>query len=278
MPESRRKMTFSGILKLLILCAGACVMLYPFVYMILSSFKFNAEIIKSPPTFFPEKFTWSNYGKVFLENRFGRFFFNSVWLTVLKTSVILYSSAFFGYAFAKLRFRGKELLFLFVLATMMIPWPVTIVPQYQLMTWLGWVGEYTSLIIPSLFSTFGIYMMRQYMAAVPDELIEAARIDSAGEFTIFHRIVLPDVTAALSALGIFQFLWVWDEYLWPFLMLQNMDRYTLPVGLSLFNGQYFNDNGGIFAAATISVMPVIFVYLLFQHQFVEGIALTGIKG
>ena len=278
MPESRRKITFSLILKLLILCAGACVMLYPFAYMILSSFKFNSEIIRNPPTFFPETFTWDNYFKVFKENRFGRFFVNSVWLTVFKTFLILYSSAFFGYVFAKLHFRGKEPLFVFVLATMMIPWPVTLVPQYQLMGWLGWVGEYTSLIIPSMFSTFGIFMMRQYMSAVPDELIEAARIDSAGEFTIFHQIVLPDVTAALSALGIFQFLWVWDEYLWPFLMLQSMDKYTLPVGLSLFNGQYYNDNGGIFAAATISVMPVIFVYLLFQRQFVEGIALTGIKG
>lgn len=278
MPESRGKITFSGILKLLILCAGACAMLYPFVFMILSSFKNNAEIIRNPPTFIPEVFTWDNYRKVFEENRFGRFFFNSVWLTCLKTSIILYSSAYFGYVFAKLRFRGKEALFLFVLATMMIPWPVTIVPQYQLMGWLGWVGEYTSLIIPSLFSTFGIFMMRQYMAAVPDELIEAARIDSAGEFTIFHRIVLPDVIPAVSALGIFQFLWVWDDYLWPFLMMQSMDRYTLPVGLSLFNGQYYNDNGGIFAAATISVLPVILVYLLFQRQFVEGIALTGIKG
>ena len=275
-----RKQRFSpaAALRLLILLLGACVMLYPFVYMILSSFKFNPEILRTPPTFFPENFTTDNYGKVFFENRFGRFFFNSVWLTLVKTAIILYSSAFFGYVFSKLRFRWKEALFLFVLATMMIPWPVTIVPQYQLMCWLGWVGEYTSLIVPSLFSTFGIYMMRQYMSAVPDELVEAARIDSAGEFTIFHRIVLPDVTAALSALGIFQFLWAWDEYLWPFLMLQSMDRYTLPVGLSLFNGQYFNDNGGIFAAATISVLPVILVYLLFQRQFVEGIALTGIKG
>ena len=278
MHESRQKALLTGSIRLLILCIGACVMLYPFIYMILSSFKLNAEIIRTPPTFFPETFTWSNYGKVFLENRFGRFFFNSIWLTVVKTTLILYSSAFFGYVFSTLSFRGKDALFLFVLATMMIPWPVTIVPQYQLMTWFGWVGEYTSLIIPSLFSTFGIYMMRQYMAAVPDELVEAARIDGAGEFTIFHRIVMPDVTAALSALGIFQFLWVWDDYLWPFLMLQSMDRYTLPVGLSLFNGQYFNDNGGIFAAATISVMPVIIVYLLFQRQFVEGIAITGIKG
>ena len=278
MRKPARFLSVSGVLRFLFLCAGACAMLYPFAFMILSSFKFNYEIVKSPPTFIPEAFTLSNYDKVFLENRFGRFFLNSVWLTLAKTSVILYSSAFFGYVFSKLRFRGKEALFLFVLSTMMIPWPVTLVPQYQLMGWFGWVGDYTSLIVPSMFSTFGIYMMRQYMAAVPDELVEAARIDGAGEFSIFHRIMLPDVTAALSALGIFQFLWVWDDYLWPFLMLQKVDKYTLPIGLSLFNGQYFSDNGGIFAAATISVMPVIFVYLLFQRQFVEGIALTGIKG
>ena len=257
---------------------GQVVMFYPFAYMILSSFKFNPEIVQMPPTFFPETPTLSNYSLVLNENHFGRFFFNSVWLTVLKTGIILYSSALFGYVFAKIPFKGKEALFLFVLATMMIPWPVTIVPLYQLMSWLGWVGKYTSLIIPSMFSTFGIYMMRQFMGSIPNELIEAAQIDGAGEFTTFHKIVVPNMGAALSALGIFQFLWVWDDYLWPFLMLQDMSKYTLPVGLSLFNGQYFSNNGGIFAAASISVIPVILVYLMLQKQFIEGIAVTGIKG
>lgn len=273
-----KKPVYWNVLILLVLCIGALVMLYPFLYMILSSFKFNQEIIRLPPTFLPAAPTLSNYQLVLNENHFARFFLNSVWLTLAKTSIILYSSVFFGYVFSKIHFRGREALFLFVLATMMIPWPVTLVPQYQLMTWFGWVGEYASLIVPSMFSTFGIYMMRQFIGSIPNDLIEAARMDGAGEFTVFHKIVLPNVSAALSALGIFQFLWVWDDYLWPFLMLQSMSKYTLPVGLSLFNGQYFNNNGGIFAAASISVVPVIIVYLMFQKQFIEGIAVTGIKG
>lgn len=273
-----KKRKRSGLWTALILTLLGLIVIYPFVYMVLGSFKPNEEIVRTPPTFFPGQFTLSHYVMVFKENQFGRFFVNSVGLAVMKTAAILYTSVFFGYVFAKIRFRGREALFLFVLATMMIPWPVTLAPMYQMMTWFGWVGTYWSLLIPSLFSTFGIFMMRQFMATLPDELIEAARIDGAGEFTIFHFVMLPNMTAALSALGIFQFLWVWDDYLWPFLMLQTMDSYTLPVGLSLFNGQYFSDHGGVFAAASIAVVPVIVVYLLFQRQFIEGIALTGIKG
>lgn len=246
--------------------------------MILSSFKENQEIIRIPPTFLPEKPTFEHYQLVLGEKNFGLFFWNSLWLTIVRTSIVLYSGAFFGYVFSKLRFHGKEALFLFILATMMVPWPVTIVPQYQMMSWFGWVGKYSSIIIPSLFSTFSIYMMRQFIDAIPNELIEAGVVDGAGQFSIFHFIILPNLTAAISALGIFQFLWAWDDYLWPFLMLQNMKMYTLPVGLSLFNGQYFNDNGGIFAASSVAVLPVMIVYLMFQNQLTEGIAATGIKG
>ena len=268
----------SDIFMVIFLCLGSAIMLYPFIYMILSSFKENQEIIRIPPTFLPEKPTFERYQLVLGEKNFGLFFWNSLWLTIVRTSIVLYSGAFFGYVFSKLRFRGKEALFLFILATMMVPWPVTIVPQYQMMSWFGWVGKYSSIIIPSLFSTFSIYMMRQFIDAIPNELIEAGVVDGAGQFSIFHFIILPNLTAAISALGIFQFLWAWDDYLWPFLMLQNMKMYTLPVGLSLFNGQYFNDNGGIFAASSVAVLPVMIVYLMFQNQLTEGIAATGIKG
>lgn len=268
----------SDIFMVIFLCLGSAIMLYPFIYMILSSFKENQEIIRIPPTFLPEKPTFEHYQLVLGEKNFGLFFWNSLWLTIVRTSIVLYSGAFFGYVFSKLRFRGKEALFLFILATMMVPWPVTIVPQYQMMSWFGWVGKYSSIIIPSLFSTFSIYMMRQFIDAIPNELIEAGVGDGAGQFSIFHFIILPNLTAAISALGIFQFLWAWDDYLWPFLMLQNMKMYTLPVGLSLFNGQYFNDNGGIFAASSVAVLPVMIVYLMFQNQLTEGIAATGIKG
>ena len=268
----------SDIFMVIFLCLGSAIMLYPFIYMILSSFKENQEIIRIPPTFLPEKPTFEHYQLVLGEKNFGLFFWNSLWLTIVRTSIVLYSGAFFGYVFSKLRFRGKEALFLFILATMMVPWPVTIVPQYQMMSWFGWVGKYSSIIIPSLFSTFSIYMMRQFIDAIPNELIEAGVVDGAGQFSVLRFILLPTLTAAISALGIFQFLWAWDDYLWPFLMLQNMKMYTLPVGLSLFNGQYFNDNGGIFAASSVAVLPVMIVYLMFQNQLTEGIAATGIKG
>jgi len=180
--------------------------------------------------------------------------------------------------FCKLEFKGRDALFMCVLATMMIPWPVTITPMYQMMTWFKWVDTWTALIVPSAINTFGVFMMRQFMDSIPNDLLEAARIDGAGEFRIFHTIMLPNLTASISALGIFQFLGVWDDYLWPFLMLNDSKMYTLPIGLSLFNGQYAADNGSIFASATVAVIPVIIVYLMFQKRFVEGIAMTGLKG
>lgn len=274
----KRKVNIPNVIIILVLIIGMVFMVYPFLYMILSSFKFNKEIVRIPPTFFPEEFTWDNYSLVFEKFNFGVFFKNSMFLTILKTAIILYTSALFGYVFAKIEFRGREVIFMFLLATMMIPWPVTLAPTYQMMVWFKWTGTYWSLIIPSMLSTFGIFLLRQNMSTVPNDLIHAARIDGAGEFTCFHTIVLPNVTATLSALGIFQFLWVWDDYLWPFLMIQKKNMYTLPVGLSLFNGQYYSNHGGVLAGATISVVPVVIVYLIFQKRFIEGIAMTGMKG
>lgn len=263
---------------LLILFIFSVAMLYPFLYMLLGSFKTNAEILLQPPTFFPQTAILTNYETVLAKNAFGQYFGNSLFITVIKTAIVLYSSAFFGYVFSKISFRFKEGIFLLVLSTMMIPWPVTLTPLYQMMSTLRWVGTWWSLIVPSAFSTFGIFMMRQFMRGVPDDLMEAARIDGAGEYRVFHQIMMPNITPALSALGIFQFLWTWDDYLWPFLMISDKKMYTLPIALSLYNGQYSADNGGIFASASIAAVPVIIVYLLFQRRFVEGITMTGLKG
>ncbi len=265
-------------LLLLILLVFSVAMLYPFLYMLLGSLKTNAEILVLPPTFFPETAILTNYETVLAKNAFGRYFGNSLFITLVKTAIVLYSSAFFGYVFSKISFRFKEGIFLLVLSTMMIPWPVTLTPLYQMMSNFRWVGTWWSLIVPSAFSTFGIFMMRQFMRGVPDDLMEAARIDGAGEYRVFHQIMMPNITPALSALGIFQFLWTWDDYLWPFLMISDKKMYTLPIALSLYNGQYSADNGGIFASASIAAVPVIIVYLLFQRRFVEGITMTGLKG
>jgi len=273
-----KKISVSKIFIYLILTVFGFLMVYPFLSLTLGSFKTNAEIMQMPPTFFPENATMANYENVLSKNNFGQYFMNSLGVAVLKTSLTLYTSALFGYVFCKLEFRGRNALFMVVLATMMIPWPVTITPMYQMMTWFKWVDTWTALIVPSAINTFGVFMMRQFMDSIPNDLLEAARIDGAGEFRIFHTIMLPNLTASSSARCIFHFRCVLDDYLWPSLMLVDSKVYTLPIGLNLFNGQYAADNGSIFASATVAVIPVIIVYLMFQKRFVEGIAMTGLKG
>ncbi|MDR1947783.1 MAG: carbohydrate ABC transporter permease [Spirochaetaceae bacterium] len=203
---------------------------------------------------------------------------NSIFLALIKTMIILYTSAIAGYTISKIDFRYNKAVFIFVLSTMMIPWPVVIIPQYQEMVWFRWVGKYASLILPALFSGFGIFLMKQFIDSIPRELMEAARCDGATEYGIFHRIVLPNIGPALSALAILQFLWVWDDFLWPTLMINRANKFTLPLALRALQGQHFSDFGPIFAGAAISVVPVLLVYIIFQRQFVEGITMTGIRG
>jgi ABC-type glycerol-3-phosphate transport system permease component len=255
----------------------AILMLLPFFWMITSSFKPFAEIYAIPSTLFPQKPTLENY---FTMNKAADVlvgYRNSIWLSVVKTVIVLYSSAIAGYVISKIPFRFNKAAFVFVLSTMMIPWPVVIIPQYQEMVWFRWVGKYAALIIPSLFSSFGIFLMKQFIDGIPNELMEASRCDGATEYGIFHQVVLPNLGSAISALAIFQFLWIWDDFLWPFLMINRAEKYTLPLVLRALQGQYFNDYGPMFAGAVISVLPVLIIYIIFQRRFVEGITMTGIK-
>lgn len=260
-----------------ILVAGAVIFLMPFIWMLLSAFKNNAEIRSSVPTFWPKDFTVQNFVKVWGDSQFYRFFLNSFYLATVKTAIILYTSAITGYVFSKMEFRHKEKIFLAVLCTMMIPWPVTIVPMYREMAAFGWIDSYNSLILTGLFSSFGIFMMRQNISAIPGDLIDAARIDGARELGIFHRIVVPNSLPAFSALGIFTFLGEWDNFTWPMLMINSQSKMTLPLGLALFTGRFSQDYGAIMAGTAIAVVPVVIIYLIFQKQFIEGITMTGIK-
>lgn len=263
---------------LLALSLGAVVIVVPFAWMLLSSFKPNAEIVQLPPTFVPDRPTFANYVRVWTEIAFGRYMWNSLWLATVKTLLVLYTSALAGYLFAIYEFRGKRLLFGLVLATMMVPWPVTIIAQYQQMLWFGWVGSYAALIVPALMNSFGIFMMRQFISALPRDLIDAARVDGASEFGIFHRIVLPLSRAAASALAVFVFLWSWDDFLWPYLMLLDDADYVLPIGVALLQGRYEVDFGAVFAGMSLSIVPVVIVYVFLQRSFIEGIAFSGLKG
>jgi multiple sugar transport system permease protein/raffinose/stachyose/melibiose transport system permease protein len=260
-----------------LLVVGA-VTVFPFVWMVLSAFKSNAEIAGLDQTLLPRTWTFENF--VSMQENFDvvRLFGNSVLLAVAITAVAIYTSALSGFVLTKYRFRGRTAIFAFVLGTMMIPWAVTIIPRYTMFTGAGLQDNYLSLIIPAALSGFGIFMMRQSMDAVPDEVLEAARMDGASEVYTFHRIVLPMSVNAISALAIFQFLWVWEDYLWPYLMLNNPDLQVLAVGLTTFSGRFATDYGGLFAATTISILPVIVVYVIFQRRFIAGAAAAAVKG
>lgn len=260
----------------LLLVAG--FMLFPFVWMLLSSLKTTAEITRIPPTFFPNDITNIENFKVVLQKyNFGTFFKNSIYYAVLKSAIVLYVSCIVGYVLAKFRFRGRQAVFLMILATMMVPWPATLIPNYQMMVWLNWLDKDISILYSGLTSAYGVFLMRQFSFSIPDSLLEAARLDGAGELRIFHRIALPLMTNGIGALAIMTFLWEWDNYLWPYLMLSSPEKYTLPIGLAMTQGQFVANYGPMFAGITISVLPVVAVYLLFQRSFIQGIALGGVK-
>lgn len=264
-------------IRYVILSCLALVAVIPFLWMLLSSFKSNVEISAAHPSFWPAAFTLENYRVVFTRFNFLRFFANSLLVSTLKTAIIVYTSTVAGYVFAKYRFRGKEAVFALVLGTMMIPWPVTIIPMYDIMSRLHWTNSYVSLVVPAALSSFGIFMMRQFVAGIPDALIEAVRIDGGNEFYILHRIVLPLCINAIAAISIFHFLWAWEDFLWPYLMINDEAWQLLPIALKNFNGRYYTDFGGLFAATALSILPVLCVYFAFQKQFIAGVAMSGIK-
>lgn len=256
----------------IILILFALVTVIPFVWMFISSFATNGDIVSISDNLFPKPSTLDNYRNIQTTFNFMRFFSNSLFISVVKTGIVLYTSAVGGYIFSKLRYRGRKFLFGMILSTMMIPWAVTIIPQYEMMVNFGLLDSYWALILPGLVNGFGVFMLKQSMDDIPDEIIEAAKVDGAGDFRIFHQIVLPLSRNALSAIGIFVFLWNWEDYLWPFLMINTQEKQVLAVGLKLFNGQYGTDYGGLFAATTVAIVPVLVVYIFFQKCFIEGLA------
>lgn len=261
-----------------VLCFAGIITVLPFVWMVLSSFKTNGEIEALNQTLIPLKPTLDNYLNLQSNFDFLRYFTNSIVIAVAVTLIVVYTSCICGYVLGKYKFRGKNLIFGIVMMTMMVPWSVTIIPRYTMFVKAGLLDSYLALILPTMFSGFGIFMMKQNMEGIPDELIEAARLDGANEFQIFHQLVFPLCKNGISAIAIFQFLWVWEDYLWPYLMMDSETKQLLAVGLTLFNGRYSTDYGGLFAATAISILPVIIVYVIFQKRFIAGVAAGAVKG
>ncbi|MGB7981396.1 MAG: carbohydrate ABC transporter permease [Candidatus Nanopelagicales bacterium] len=262
----------------LLLGVGLILVTSPFVWMALSSVKGEGEIRRVPPTWWPEAPTLDNFRDLFDRLDFAQFFTNSAVVATAVTVGNLVFCSMLGYVLAKFDFAGKKYLFWLVMGTLMIPGMVTLVPLFVLVANMGLVNTYAGLILPFLAAPFGVFLMRQFFLAMPDELIDAARVDGAGEFRIFAQVVMPLARPALATLAILTFLGSWNNFLWPLVVATTEDKYTLPVALALYStGQNQTDYGLLLAGAVVVVVPVLIVFLLLQRYFVQGVAMTGIK-
>jgi len=264
----------------LILIPISLINLLPFIWMIFGSFKTGAEIRQIPPTFFPKQFTFDNYRTVLSEPDLPLLIFyrNSAIIAFANVVQVLFTSSLFGYIFAKFEFRGRKILFWFILATMMIPAQITMIPGYLILAKLGLINSLWALIIPSAIDAFGIFMFHQFAHSIPNELLDAARVDGASEFHIYLRIVLPQFGPALATFGMLTFMFNWNAYLWPLIVLTEQKVRTLPIILTWYSTRMGNKYHLTMAAAVLVMLPVLLVFTLVQRWIVEGITLSGMKG
>jgi multiple sugar transport system permease protein len=261
-----------------LLIALAVTMLLPFLWMLSASLKLDKDVFRFPIEWIPAEPHWDNYVKIWTQVPFLTFFANTTKLTVIITLLQLFTSSFAGYAFAKLRFKGRDIIFLAYVASIAIPWQSYMVPQFIMMRRLGLVDTHLSLILLQAFTAFGVFLMRQFFVSIPNDIIDAARIDGLSEYGIYFRIMLPLSRPALATLTIFTAVFVWNDFMGPLIYLNSQSLKTIQLGLRMFVMQYSANYALIMAASLVSVIPVMILFLVFQRFFVEGIATTGIKG
>jgi ABC-type glycerol-3-phosphate transport system permease component len=261
----------------LILIVIVCVVAVPFVTMVLGSLKPQNEIYSTSIKFLPSKWYPNNYEKLFGETMYVRWYANTMIVALARTVLALLLCTLAGFAFAKYEFRFKKPLFVFVIATFTLPFQVVLVPLYKLTQTLGWVNSYWVMILPFAAPAFIIFLARQYIVAIPTELLEAARIDGAGELSIFLRIVLPILKPALAVMSILVFNAGWNEYLWPLIVINDQKLFVLNLALPALRGPYGNEYGTVLAGATLATVPVVAVFVFMQRQFIEGIMAGALK-
>jgi multiple sugar transport system permease protein len=259
------------------LVLGALAILFPFVWMLMTSLKPEPEVITYPPHLFPRHFTVQAYKDVWSQIQFGRLFLNSVIFAGGVTVVSLTLDSLTAYALARLQFPGRELIFWLIIATLMVPFQVLLVPVFLQVFDLNLLNTYAGLIIPRATNGFGIFLLRQFFMSIPRDFDEAARLDGAGEFYIFRKITLPLSLPALATLGIFHFTFNWNDFLWPLIITTNDDMRTLPAGLAVFSGQHETQYNLMMAGAVLTLLPLLIAFLFLQRYFIRGIALTGLK-
>jgi multiple sugar transport system permease protein len=262
-----------------ILLLGAVLMVLPMIWMLLTSFKPAPEIAIWPPMWLPQVPTLTNYTGVFETAPFGRFFVNSVGMSLVATLSVAVTSLLAGTVFAKYRFPLRTALFSLIIATAIVPFESYMIPLYLQLNTIGWINTYQGIVLPTLFMSFGIFLMRQHVAsAIPTDYLEAARIDGASEWWILVRIIAPLSTSAFSAIGIFAFIQAWAAFIWPLLIANDQLLFNMEVGLTAFQFKFSTDFGKLMAGSVISTLPMLIVFLLLRRRIIESVALTGIKG
>jgi multiple sugar transport system permease protein len=268
----------SQVLTYLVLILGVLIFLFPFYWMLMSSFKIESQVTEYPPRLFPQSFSLDSYRLVFDTMDFPRYFLNSVVVSLGVVSINLFMSVLMAYAFAKLDFPFKRGLFVFILFIIMIPFQLVMLPLFLLVNQLGLGNTYLGLILPQTLSSLSIFLLRQSFMSIPDDYIEAAILDGAGHFRILFQIVLPLSVPALVTVGLVNFLWSWNNFLWPMLMTSSDDMRTLQLAAQIFRA-FLNERwGAVMAACVLAAIPIVILYQILQRQFIESIASTGVKG
>lgn len=260
-----------------VLLITSLAMVFPLVWVFLTSFKTSQDIIRATPTLLPETWTIENYGKLTQTAPFVRFFLNSLLISGVSTVFIIVTCSAAGFVFAKYRFRGKNLLLLLIISTILIPLQTYMIPLYLFTRWLGWINTYQGQIFPLIIMSSGIFFLRQNILSIPDELLDAARIDGASEFGVYGRIILPLTVSPLAAISIVNWVYTWSMFIWPLVVANTEDMFTMELGLMYFQRQFITEYGGIMAATVVTILPVLLVFLMFRTRIIDGVAYTGMK-
>ncbi len=272
----RFRFDFGRLAAYVLLAVGSVVMAFPFLWMVLSAFKPLKEIFRF--NFWPQVWTLVNFQDVLLRTQFPRWFLNSLIVAGISTVSVLFFASLVGYTLTRLRFPGRNLIFILILSTLMIPTEMLVIPWYVMSTEYGWVNTFWGIAFPGLIPAFGVFLMRQFFESLPRDLFDAGRVDGVSEFGLFWRVGLPLVGPGLAALGIFNFVGNWNAYLWPLIVAKSPSMRTIPVGVAFFSGEAGTEWNLIMAAAALAIIPVLLVFFIFQRQIIEGVVLTGVKG
>lgn len=272
-----RKFNLKTLSIFLILCIASFLFLLPFIWMLSTALKSPSEVAAKDVRIFPEQLHWSNFSEALNAAPFAGYVGNSLIVSILAVILTVFINCLAGYAFAKYKFKGRNLLFMLVLSTLIIPVQITMVPNFYILKYLGWINSYAGLIVPRAAEAFGLFLARQYIMNIPDSLIESARMDGAGEFTIFRKIILPNVKPLIAVLVIFTFMWRWNELAWPLIAVSEQAMYTVQLGLAMVKGEHFIEWPQLMSLTLLSMIPMLVVFLIFQRYFIQGMVSSGMK-